>query len=781
MRRERGNGHRRGRKIIQALLLILLLCAAGCSGMSRTGAGDVGDGSGAPKVGHEADREADPILEIGCRLFKNAEDEGRMEDLEMLRTIVNQFGENGYAAVDAKNQINMTEAQQVITFCGKVDAKEEGKLTLIKIKDEDGTLDGIVRYDLRTENGVVEADVDYYKYIPGASRGPDFASEGGTSPTGSREQGMEKVFTASFQAEKWQYTKDGYLLFSGSYFSEEVYVLTAGEVNMHAAFRVLPLDETCRELNREYMLPIGYERNNLFLVDWSEEDFGALDFYDLYDLFFPKVKGCQVPYRMDDDLGKGAVYKIPKEEFEHVIQSAVSIESATLQSKTRFDPEDASYEYRPRGFYETEYPEYPYPEVVQYRENGDGTVTLTVNVVFPAAGVSKVYAHEVVVRPLDKGGAQYVSNRVLPSEENQEASWHTPRLTDEKWEEMYGAPETGACLFSKEEKAQLQETALAAAGQIKEVYCNIEVADGPAYASNIVGFTERQSREAVLRLGQAGFTSVADGCNMENPEPVRAFYADYLDKRESKFTVFEVNPDGLIGAVTFLYRSGRLQTCYIGVGWQQGGIPEIRSMSVSDVAEINLTEKGYFIYAYENPVPHSSLRQYWRISPLSDQCRELTEKYISGLSYVNYNMLVTDWDSSNVGDILMPCMFEDIYRMDTGEMFRTQNRRVAADLYERIMTTYFPASAETVRERCGYDAESGSYPYEMIFARPYPPFGEVVGYTENGDGTLTLFVDGVWPDYNSDHAFTNQIVVLPFADGTFRYLSNRIEEKELVH
>lgn len=32
---------------------------------------------------------------------------------------------------------------------------------------------------------------------------------------------------------------------------------------------------------------------------------------------------------------------------------------------------------------------------------------------------------------------------------------------------------------------------------------------------------------------------------------------------------------------------------------------------------------------------------------------------------------------------------------------------------------------------------------------------------------------------DSDLAFTNRIVVQPFDDGTFRYLSNSIEEKEL--
>jgi len=71
---------------------------------------------------------------------------------------------------------------------------------------------------------------------------------------------------------------------------------------------------------------------------------------------------------------------------------------------------------------------------------------------------------------------------------------------------------------------------------------------------------------------------------------------------------------------------------------------------VSNVAEIKLTEKGYFIYAYEYVIAHASLRQYWRIEPIPEDCWELTEKYISGLSYVNYNVLVTNWDSSNVED-----------------------------------------------------------------------------------------------------------------------------------
>ena len=340
-------------------------------------------------------------------------------------------------------------------------------------------------------------------------------------------------------------------------------------------------------------------------------------------------------------------------------------------------------------------------------------------------------------------------------------------------------PQASDCLILEEEKEQLQSTVLSAAESVREIYKDIVIADAPSYSSGINEFTHEQRKAVVEQLGRSGLVSVEEDTAMQNHEVIETFYADYLDGRDSMVTVFEVYRDGLIGAVTFIYRKGELQTYYIGIRWKEGGIPEIQGTSVSNVAEIKLTEKGYFIYAYEYVIAHASLRQYWRIEPLPEDCRELTEKYISGLSYVNYNVLVTNWDSSNVEDILMPCMYEDIYRISTGENLKTEDWKIPAEEYERIMTTYFPVSVEQLKEHCGYAEGSNSYEYEMIYASPYPPFGEVVDYTKNADGTITLIVDGVWPDYNSDLAFRNTVVVQPFEDGTFRYLSNSIEQIEL--
>ena len=355
-----------------------------------------------------------------------------------------------------------------------------------------------------------------------------------------------------------------------------------------------------------------------------------------------------------------------------------------------------------------------------------------------------------------------------------EPSGETSEESAEEQENPF-TPHSGD-LLSEEEKEKLQNTALAAAESVKELYKDSIIADTVHYSSGVSEFTSEQQKAVVEQLGKDGLVSAAEDANMQNPEKVEAFYTDYLNGQDSMVTVFDVQRDGLIGAMTFVFRKGQLQACYIGVQWNEDGTPEIQSISTNNVAEIKLTEKGYFIYAYETVIAHGCIRQYWRISPLSEKCRELTKKYISGLSYLDLEVLVTDWDSSNAGDILTPSLYDAIYRIHTGKILPSDTRRIPAEEYETIMTTYFPVTVEQLREHCGYDEGSDSYEYEKMHVTQYPPFGEVVDYTENADGTITLIVDGVWPDRNTDLAFRNTVVVQPFEGDTFRYLSNSVEE-----
>lgn len=360
--------------------------------------------------------DAVSIAAIYRDIYDEAVETNTLSSLETLRRIVARLGENGYVAVDSENQVDMAGAEQVIEFCKAVDEKKSAMLTIIVIKDF-----GFRKFDLKTEDGNVNIVRGYYQY--------------------DQDGCLQNRSTVSYPADIWQYTEEGYILFEGSYFSDENYVLTLSDTPEHTALRVLPLDEKCRELNRKYILPVGYEQNNILLTDWNEEDIGELDFYDIFDNFYPILHGQSVPYVADESLAVGAVYQIPEEIFENVIMTHFNVNKEALRRETTYNPEKAAYEYRPRGFYEVEYPDIPYPEVVSYTENQDGTITLIVNAVYPNGNTSMAYSHKTVIRPLEEDCFQYVSNQMMNLIDEHDIWWHSNRLTKEEWIEIYGGTE----------------------------------------------------------------------------------------------------------------------------------------------------------------------------------------------------------------------------------------------------------------------------------------------------------------------------------------------------
>ena len=303
--------------------------------------------------------------------------------------------------------------EKLIQFSEKAEAKKNGRMTVVEVA-KGGSC--IIR-NMETHDGIVNMIRSYCIY-----------------ENGKLKQSSEDIY----RTESWEYTEDGHLMFSGRLAFEGSYEVTRNEIMEYMAYRVLSLDETCRELNRKYILPIGYERNNMFLTDWSEEEFAELDFYDMFDLFYQENHTANGEFTFGNAMGTSAVYLISKEKFEPVIKSKFKISSEVLQSKTVYYPCEEVYEYKPRGLEETEYPEYPYPEVIGYVNNDDGTLTLKVQAVFPYRGVSKAYIHEVTVRDTKDGGIQYVGNRIIEPINNPEIRWHVPRLTRTEWEELYG-------------------------------------------------------------------------------------------------------------------------------------------------------------------------------------------------------------------------------------------------------------------------------------------------------------------------------------------------------
>mgnify|MGYP000343888699 CR=1 FL=1 len=124
----------------------------------------------------------------------------------------------------------------------------------------------------------------------------------------------------------------------------------------------------------EYIEPIGYEANNLFLVEWDEENFQQVNFNDLYDFLYRMDQGSLPDSsRYPDGIGGS--------EFEDLIEKYSvflgTISAGRLQQPNRHYPWTQIAGSNSAVWTEMD------PEVVDARDNGDGTITMTVDVVSP--------------------------------------------------------------------------------------------------------------------------------------------------------------------------------------------------------------------------------------------------------------------------------------------------------------------------------------------------------------------------------------------------------------
>ena len=335
---------------------------------------------------------------------------GQKDSLKCVQKIIERLGSNGYIVIDSENKIDMTNANEMRQFISLQESGEQAEICVFRIFYSGG----VNVLFIRSDKGQTNVIQKYYAFQDG------HLVEGAKS---------------EFEAVYFEYTAEGYLIIEGSWYSPEKYVLTMSEEEEHIALRVEPLEEKCRKLCEKYMMPISYGLNNIFIINWNENDYSNLDFYDIFERFYKEIYGKNCPYTMNDDLSVGNEYKISADEFEHVIMQHFRVSSKELQLLLRYDVERNVYIYRPRGFEEFDYAEVPYPEVVAYEENADGSETLTVNAVYPNGNTSKIFSHKVTVIEED-GKIYYLSNEILGDKELN-LWWHADRLSDDEWNEYY--------------------------------------------------------------------------------------------------------------------------------------------------------------------------------------------------------------------------------------------------------------------------------------------------------------------------------------------------------
>ena len=663
------------------------------------------------------------------------------EKLNQTRTVIESMGSKGYIAVDVENQINMANAENAEMFLSEVAENRDAGCTILQVMYDKS----FVRFDFKSGGNNVMITRRFYVWENNCF--------------------VEKN-EENYKAYTWKYT-DGYLFFEryrmGGYDGDSAYT----------ALRVEPLDEKLRVLNRKYIKTIGYDSNNLFTTNWDESDMNKINYYDIYEALYKMKYGMSSPYS-----DEGVTYMIEGKLYEKVFQEYLPVSTDVLQHVNVYDVSRQMYQYRTRGMFDHSVtPLVPFPEVVDAEYNADGTITLIVNAVSEKDESGRLFTHKVTIKEKENDGFEYVSNDVLTMGK-EGIYWYRDRLSDKEWQEHYGDK-----TITINQNGNVIDDSLLSDDEMENVKVNIigilqSDAIRKLYEDEDISDNSDLIYGAVDILGSSGLICFADDTNMYNYQLFQSFYRNYTDGGERDYIcVYRVNRDASVTEMTFAYDDSRIQMIFNTAKYENRDWKFIAT-GIRDLKDMKLTQKGYFIYTYSNIIAHGGLKEYFRVSPLTDECRELTRKYVYGLSYVNYNMLVIDWDESNASDILVPCMFDDIYRLYTGENLKPDGGWIDADKYESVMLSMFPVTVTELRDKCDYNPEKDSYRYHVILGKQYPPFGEVVDYSYNDDGTVSLIVDAVWADKGSDIAFRNTLTVKPEEDGTFKYMSNHIEKME---
>lgn len=304
--------------------------------------------------------------------------------------------------------------------------------------------------------------------------------------------------------------------------------------------------------------------------------------------------------------------------------------------------------------------------------------------------------------------------------------------------------------------------------------------------------SDEERQMLLYRIGQLGYATADAKMDMGNPELIRSFYEAFQSGMDAEAGIYTF--DGTICRITFLCREGVIYRSVSSIQWDsmmQSVIDFDEEMYATPV--FVLTPKGYLFYGSdEASILHARTVSMLRVEPLGDENRRALQKYIDPLvSYASTGVFSLDWDNADLSVINFNDVFEFLYKLEYGvsadTVFtdryiatRTNQRAVPAADFEAIITKYFFVSAESLREMAIYDSERQMYAFAPMMSPDASPAWEVVACDQSGDGTLVIQMEAVSPENLLDCAVSNTVEIVPYEDGSFRYISNRIMRHDEV-
>jgi hypothetical protein len=168
--------------------------------------------------------------------------------------------------------------------------------------------------------------------------------------------------------KEWKYTEKGW-------FGYELCVPEPPEVSEimdgSCLIRIKPMTEEQREMSERCVRGLGYQGQNLLCSNWNVENMSELDYNGMFEYLYGMKYGKKFN---SEDYPNG----IPKEEFESLIMEYLPVTAEQIREYAVFDEEKQTYYWERLGCfnYAPTFFGTSLPEVIDIKENEDGTVTL---------------------------------------------------------------------------------------------------------------------------------------------------------------------------------------------------------------------------------------------------------------------------------------------------------------------------------------------------------------------------------------------------------------------
>ena len=206
--------------------------------------------------------------------------------------------------------------------------------------------------------------------------------------------------------KEWKYTEKGW-------FGYELCVPEPPEVTEivdgSCLVRIKPMTKEQREMSEKCVQGLGYQGNNLLCSNWDADHMEKLDYNGIYEYLY--AMKYQEKFN-SENYPNG----IQKEEFENLIMEYLPVTAEQIREYAVFDEKNQTYYWARLGCfnYAPTFFGTSLPEVIDIKENEDGTITLTVEAVCDMVICDDaVITHELTVRFAEDGSFQYLGNEIL--------------------------------------------------------------------------------------------------------------------------------------------------------------------------------------------------------------------------------------------------------------------------------------------------------------------------------------------------------------------------------